>query len=740
MLVTKAQIYTMEAQLVYINVWRLSLKSASNMSRRRIQELNAGIGELRQLLSCVVCRELLRDPYQPAKRRCGHHVCRLCLRGRKRLKPSCKQCSDCFDFKTYKENKSMAWQILCYKTLCLHLQNSFLFAQLSGYRLSNDRSLRDRSIPRIELPDEPTQWFIQEGANFIDMCDTFLTQSDMFTIKDISSLPAETPPTTAATTPELPYEQHMPEQLSITDIELEAAATGDHAQFTHPLPLMSSSARLLNPRHVAPQPQIVSSTGEPIITAGYIEPSWTDQVDLSAAFSMPAFGNSSTNYTTYVLPSSELHLPTIGQVVQMTQTPLEQVTASTSTAASVKRRHAEMQTDDIEENVQEQDSHVESVTSATTRMSLRNQKAKIISSVQVKPPSVIAPPTPISVTVPVAATIPKIAANVNPKVTSTPKVEAALKSTTSSKTRPAPKAVATSKVTALPRVTATSKTATTPEIATEQSTVDSIVATATKATPAKALRNASQKVKSKEKHNCRCGTSSAPSLMTCRNGRCACYSSGYKCVDCKCNGCKNPHTYSGGETSDEESEEQGSETETVTEELTPTTAEETPSEPMQTGYTLVPLENLQQSKLPLVLIQNECGEFQSFNIFMGNKPIDPPQPDFQRVPLQRTDGNSSIPEYAYVPAPPPQPQPSSPLPPPPPPSVEQPFKKFKSVTSMKTRSSGTDCTLSTRYSHIESVDELLGGNSKSKASTGDGLVTDKAHSLFEDIMSGSDDL
>jgi len=196
----------MEAQLVYIKVWRLSLKSASNMSRRRIQELNAGIGELRQLLSCVVCRELLNDPYQPAKRRCGHHVCRLCLRGRKRLKPSCQECSDCFDFKTYRENKSMAWQILCYKTLCQHLQNSFLFAQLSGYRPNNDRS---RSIPRIDLPDESTQWFIREGANFIDMCDTFLTQSDMFTIKDISSLPAETPPTTAATTPELPYEQHM---------------------------------------------------------------------------------------------------------------------------------------------------------------------------------------------------------------------------------------------------------------------------------------------------------------------------------------------------------------------------------------------------------------------------------------------------------------------------------------------------------------------------------------------------
>ncbi|XP_034474583.1 E3 ubiquitin-protein ligase msl-2 isoform X2 [Drosophila innubila] len=760
----------MEAQTVYIKVWRLSLKSTSMMSKRRVQELNAGLGELRQLLSCVVCRELLKDPYEPARRRCGHHVCRLCLRGRKRLKPSCTQCGDCSDFKTYKENKSMAWQVLCYRTLCRHLQNSLLYSQLYGHRLCNDSNYNAGSTPRIELPDESTQWFIQEGANYIDMCDTFLPQPDTLSLPSyISSLPAETPPTTAATTPELPYEQHMPEQLSITDIELEGAATGDQAHFAHPLPLMPSSARMLSHTHIAPQPQMILPAAQPIITAGY--PSWTDQVDLSGAFPMPA-----TNYTTYVMHSGE---PTIGQVVQISpelpQTPLEPVTASTSTAASFKRRHADLLADDVEQTSS-------FVVPAPTRMSLRNQKATIISSVQVKPPSVptavaasIAVPAPIAMPAPVAVAASKAkatpvtvaASKAKPtpvpvaaaKAAAIPKTPTTLKTVTASKAAATPKPTAPLKATATPKPVTAPKLTGTPKVATTvkpvatpvvaiEPTVVSTAAVAVKTTSARAVktapvRSAVQKAKPMEKRSCRCGTSSAPGLMTCRNGRCACYSMGYKCVDCKCNGCKNPHTYSGGETSDEEDEQMETDVIADTEETTTTAAaldatveSVTPSGAVQPGYTLVPLENLQQSQHPLVLIQNERGEFQGFNLFNGTEPVHPAQVGYQRIPLQSNDGNSSIPEFAYVlptttvqTAPPPQP--ASPLPPPP---IEQPFKKFKRATNME-----KNCTLPS-YSRIESVDELLGGNSKSKASSGDALATDKAHLLFEDIMSGSDDL
>ncbi|XP_062142707.1 E3 ubiquitin-protein ligase msl-2 [Drosophila sulfurigaster albostrigata] len=866
----------MEAQIVYIKLLRLSLKSASNVSKIRLQELAAGIGELRQLLSCVVCRELLKDPYEPARRRCGHHVCRLCLRGRKRLKPSCEQCQDCFDFKTYKENKSMAWQVLCYQTLCKQLQHSLLYAQLAGQRPLNCRQYNElgTTMSRIQLPDETAQWFIREGANYNDMCDTFLPQPDRLTLKDIASLPAETPPTTAATTPELPYEQHLPEQqLSLTDIELEAAATGDQYMH-HPLPLLASSssaARML---------QIPTAATQTIMTAGYMEPSWTDQVDLSAAFTLNTFGHSgaTANYATYVLPSGctelPLHMPAIGQVVEV---PLEAMTASTSTAVvpvpeavpatvTFKRRHAELLAEELQQQQLEQQQE---------KISRLPQKPTIISSVQVKPPTALAPlaavPNTITATVPktMAVTVPKTMTSTVPKamhaavttvvpktpiatsklLTATPATTKALtatvaaaipkattsslavtvpkattsltatvpKATTSSLGATAPKTLTTpvvvkvskasiSLTTSVPKTlttsvaakapkVSTSSTATAPKMSTSQTATipkklpTSVAAIATKTTlataspskgttltrsavnakttttaqaatmskstvsakaqatvqaaavvttrstatsraaaapvapttarvaavaaPPKVIEKspkelrASQKLKPKEKRGCRCGTSSAPGKATCRTTRCACYVVGLKCVDCKCNGCKNPHTYV-GDSSDEddtdseleaemEAEMAAEEAEVVTEE--PVEASPPPPAPMPSGVTLVLVSNPQASQRPMVVMQNESGEYQYFNAFNGSVPIDPVEAGFPCVVMP---------------------------PPPAPPSVEQTAKKFK-VSPPQTEM--------TSHSRLESVDELLGASSKSKV-----VVGDCPQALFEDIMSGSDDL
>lgn len=534
---------------MYIKIMRLALKSTSNLSKRRIEELNSSLGELRQLLSCVVCCQLLMDPYKPNGRRCGHHVCRLCLRGRKRLLPSCSECQDCFDFKTYEENKSMALQLLCYKTMCVHLMQSSLYVQLAGERPD---LFNDHHVPRIKLPDKSTQWFIQEGARYDDMCDTFLSQPDLPFPKNMPlSLPAETPPTTAATTPELPYEQHMPEQLSITDIELEAAATAEQTHFTHPLPMMTAGARMLSHSHIAPQPQQV------MIPAGYIaDPTWSEQVDLSGAFS---------NYTTYVVPSgSELHMPTIGQVVQIPQQELVQATlepaALTEAAPTNKRRHDEMMAEEMHhEEVAEQEPEVPSIRQASINMTRLNQKPTIISSVQVKPPSAAA-----IVSKPIEAAI-----DVQPQPTVTEDVS----------TSRSPKAAVS---------------------------------------PKKGLKT-KETIKTRF---CRCGSSSAPGPSTCRNKRCVCYLAGFSCDGCKCVGCKNPHKYSGeGSDADDEKEEMISEK--VKPKPTPQKARgpaeaapaaPVPAEPeaaaMQSTYTLVPLDNLQQSQLPLVIVQNERGEYQ----------------------------------------------------------------------------------------------------------------------------------
>lgn len=529
----------------------------------------------------------------------------------------------------------MAVQLLCYKTLCVHLMQSSLYVQLVGH---HPDLFHEVHRPRIRLPDKSTQWFIQEGARYDDMRDTFLTQPELPFPKNMPvSLPAETPPTTAATTPELPYEQHMPEQLSITDIELEAAATAEQAHFTHPLPMMTAAGARMLSHHIAPQPQQQHHHHQQqvIIPTGYIaDPTWTEQVDLSGSFS---------NYTTYVIPSgSELHMPTIGQVVQIPQQELVQATlepaALTEIVPTYKRRHADMLAEEMEQQQQQEQKEAEDLRQmqqqqeqepspirqttykrrhadvlaeemeqqqqeeqeeaealqqmqqqeqespprrqASIRTTRLNPKPTIISSVQVKPPSVPAAAAPVAAPAPVAAAPPPVV----PKP-----VPVAVKATADVK--PQAKAVSTP-------------------------------------TTAKTVESPEQEEKTKESRKpriCRCGTSRAPGPATCRNGRCVCYTAGFSCEGCKCIGCNNPHTYS-GETSDEDEEEEDvNMLEDLVESSPPATREPAEAAPaaaapapevepeaaaMQTTYTLVPLDNLQQSQLPLVIVQNERGEYQ----------------------------------------------------------------------------------------------------------------------------------
>ncbi|XP_030242394.1 E3 ubiquitin-protein ligase msl-2 isoform X2 [Drosophila navojoa] len=857
----------MEAQRLYIQITLLSLKSASNLSTRRIHEINTGIGELRQLLSCAVCCKLLNDPYKPKGRRCGHHVCRLCLRGRKNLWPSCPQCKDCSDFRTYEENKTMALQLLCYKTLCVHLRQSALYSEFFHLRPDIKTSINIERKPRIRLPNRSTQWFIEEGANYESMSETFLLQPDLpFLANAPSSLPAETPPTTAATTPELPYEQHMPNQLSITDIELEAAATGEQAQYAHPLPMMTSGARMLTHTHIAPQPQqVLIPADEPMLPAGYIESPWSDQVDLSGAFTIPAdYVNSTSNYTTYVMPNGEVHMAPIGQVVQLSHQeqlseqdqlsqqeqvsqeeqlgevaavePMETVeadepiVASTSkatafkpvdTSGSIKRRRAQLLLDHMED--EELLPSTKAVAPTSTLTNLRNKKPTIISSVQVKPPtatgspirtvaaapiatapapvaaapiaavpapisavpaslatvpaSLAAVPVPISAVPPSMAIVPAPIATAPASVAAVPAPIAAIPAPIAAVSAPisapaskvivpaAPKPVPTTVAKAAPKSASTTaavkpvpkppakpvaKPVTKPVAkGTSKSAAAAPIATVTKAAlpvaasvEAKApvatakmltMPNTStpkatvHKPKPKDarmSHICRCGTTSAPGKATCRNSRCTCYVAGKSCVDCKCIGCKNPHQ-DATDTSDDEDFNMDIETEVAP-------AEEPAEEPtsastdMQSGFTLVPLDNLQQSQHPLVLMQNENGQYQGFNIFNGSEPVDPATLGFQRVPLRSNDGNSSIPEFAYImPSPTVEPTTATTEPhPPPSPTMERPAKRFKSFRNR----------LDMERSVLrKSADMLV---SAGNAAAGDGSMDgDKDEAILERIFS-----
>lgn len=51
----------------------------------------------------------------------------------------------------------------------------------------------------------------------------------------------------------------------------------------------------------------------------------------------------------------------------------------------------------------------------------------------------------------------------------------------------------------------------------------------------------------KQKKGCRCGNATAtPGKLTCCGQRCPCYVESKACIECKCRGCRNPHTPDGG--------------------------------------------------------------------------------------------------------------------------------------------------------------------------------------------------
>ncbi|XP_017025955.1 E3 ubiquitin-protein ligase msl-2 isoform X1 [Drosophila kikkawai] len=769
----------MSAQSVYLKVTRISLRSASNLSKRRVDELNSGIGELRRLLSCVVCCQLLMDPYSPKGKRCQHNVCRLCLRGKKRLFPSCPQCEGCSDFKTYEENRTIALLLLCYKTLCVHLLQSSLFAQLAGLRPQmGARELE--LLPRIKLPPKSTQEFIREGSNYDDMRDTFLPQPDLPFLKGLpSSLPAETPPTTAATTPEIPYEQHLPEhhqQLSISDIELEAAATAEQGHFS-PLPLLPTGSRMGLQAHTA---QVIFTSGNTDTTeSGFMEQAWTGQVDLSEAISVPSFPSNNTNFTvSYLMPAGastpfdaqELH---IGQVVQIGDSSQTAVLTAVEEPLRDEEEEAVLQgPEENEEGISQlnvlavpEEPEGLAVLSATEDLEEPEQLALL--TVTEGPEELAVLPVkgkPEELTLATVAqeseelTVlsgtkePKEPVKVKSGKRKLDQIEEDLVDEEhEDKVDEIPKKVVKEAKKAEPEGPVTRKRARSPKIPVQKIEAENKSEPATQLQSAK---SAFRRVRGKEdkdkerppKSKCRCGIAkTANPLTTCRTSRCPCYKNGNSCNGCNCVSCKNPHKVDFMESDDEDGEEamkSDEEKDSNQQKAMPAPQEEKSADatPETAAPALVPVSNLQQSKHKLVLVLNENGVYQGFNIFQGSKPLDPESFGYVRVPLHNNDGNSSLPQYAYImpPATPAGPAPSPPPPPPPPPAperevLEPPPKKFR--TGCRTRRGMAN------FSALDTVDELVSGGSTSNSAAGDRLsATDNAHSLFEEIMSGSDDL
>ncbi|XP_016956720.1 E3 ubiquitin-protein ligase msl-2 [Drosophila biarmipes] len=750
----------MLAQSVYLKVTRLSLRSASNLSKRRVDELSSGIGELRQLLSCVVCCQLLVDPYSPKGKRCQHNVCRLCLRGKKRLFPRCSQCEDCSDFKTYEENRMMGTQLLCYKTLCVHLLHSALFGQLSGLRPQVGREL----VSRIRLPPLSTQDFIREGSNISDTGDTFLPQPDLPFLKDLpTSLPAETPPTTAATTPELPYDRH----LNISDIEAEAAATAEQGHFS-PLPLLPTGSRMGLLAHGG---QIVIATESS--ESGFMDHAWTDQVDLSGAVSVSSFPGNSTNFAvSYVMPTAastpfnpqDLQ---IGQVVQMANSAELAVLAAVEETDETSAQLTELPAEEPEEALPTIEEVEEtSITSET----LAEEHKEVNTHVEMhtsQPPNLEEVQEPQEEQVTQKRKLGDMQAEWQEE-------EQQAQDKNLEELQAAAEEEAQD-VEWQPSCEVQQEDNSTESQPKRRKTRSKKSSTAAKIEPAPAEvkaklqsgKGAFRKIRGKEaeekvkppKSKCRCGISGAANtLTTCRNSRCPCYKNFNSCADCHCVGCKNPHKedYVESDHDDDDFEE------VLKEAPEPEPVEQAAEEPKQeeTSVDMVPatngaiqfvlLSDMMTAPYPVVLMENETGGVQGFNIFQDNKPVDPATAGYIYVQVHNNNSKISLPKFAYVMPPPALPEPPAPSlsppppppapslsPPPPPPAperevIEPPAKKFRTSRTRRGRAN---------FSALDTVDELVSGGSRSNSAAGDRLsATDNAHLLFEEIMSGSDDL
>lgn len=141
----------MNAISLYVTISRLVFQNDAN--DKNYKELFRLVPYLRHtFLSCSVCGDLLVEPFTPIEVQCQHHVCKLCLGGRKNLKPFCNWCRD---YEKYEENIQLRIVLQCYKSLCEHIS---ILPFYQNIRRINNNVNGANSL--IEL--------IQEGLRFQD--------------------------------------------------------------------------------------------------------------------------------------------------------------------------------------------------------------------------------------------------------------------------------------------------------------------------------------------------------------------------------------------------------------------------------------------------------------------------------------------------------------------------------------------------------------------------------------------
>lgn len=117
-------------------------------------DINRLVLYLRQALTCCVCGKLLTVPMSSTVSSCQHHVCKSCVGGKMRLKPSCSWCKD---HSKFIENTQLRILLQCYNRLCEFMMSASMHVKW-GNLTSGSASGTNMSFSEL----------VQEGAQLND--------------------------------------------------------------------------------------------------------------------------------------------------------------------------------------------------------------------------------------------------------------------------------------------------------------------------------------------------------------------------------------------------------------------------------------------------------------------------------------------------------------------------------------------------------------------------------------------
>ncbi|EDW78960.1 uncharacterized protein Dwil_GK11737 [Drosophila willistoni] len=605
------------AQVAYVTIVRLTICSDNHMSQSCLIEINKSISELRRYLSCVVCCRLLTDPYEPKGPQCGHYVCRLCVRGDKRLVPECPICRNCSGFTNYEENRVVTLLLLCYKSICIYMMLDKIFPKLEGYMTVPHT---DSDIPAAILPTMTIHDVINEGSKYDDIMYTFLYESDMPFFRDKTGKELQSPlrEISASVTarnmgrislPLMPPIEYLPpeQQVAYNRAIRIVASTAEYVRRQRFENLYSNCKgfasipganffQLFSARDPGQWAQAVIKQQQTadmlkVRDQAMIEPNETSL-------------DSSINQEPNAKMENHEPMQVSGQV--------EKVDTIVDAQIEMKSQTTNVNAEDLLGSSQTKKSVV------TVKAMVPNQKCKSNDSLIAQENNKNQKANPVKQTETVVQAPPSRKRKSNETVVS-------VKDKRNSTDIPlrSQKPIIVSYIQVKP--------------------------------PDKPVDDVSKPTVSNQKQRkvCGCGQKVGQKKRNvCRSNRCYCYSNGYSCSDCNCQGCKNP--LKSDINPDEKKEENlpmdgNLGAEKPSPKITPTVDSKSSFE----SIILVAISNPEESEHPLVLVENENKEMQCFNVFKNNVAIDPIEVGFHRVQLHTNDPKyKAIPKYAYMAFPP----------------------------------------------------------------------------------------